>query len=181
MTCSEEWRPVPGFPRYEASDFGRVRSLPYVDAMGRPRKLRILTPRRSFDGHWSIAITKGPGQRPVKFTLGALVLEAFGYRRQPGQIVLHGPLGRDVNTLDNLSFGTYAQNNGPDRKRDGTRLANCDHPRTHLSENDVRQIRSLRGIMTQSEIGRRFSIDQTTVSNIQLLKSFKEIHDQNHH
>lgn len=175
MTYSEEWRPVPGFPRYEASNLGLVRSVSYVDGKGhtrRPRLIKVLTRA----GHCCVNLTKDAGARQVKRPLGAVILEAFGYKRLPGQIVLHGPLGRDVNTLDNLSFGTYTQNNGPDRVRDGTRLANCDHPRTTLSEDDVRQIRGLRGTMTQSEIGRLYGIDQTTVSNIQLNKSFKEVH-----
>lgn len=174
MTCSEEWRPVPGFPRYEASNLGRVRSVAYVDGKGHVRRPKFLKPRRQ-NGHWDICLTKEAGGPQLKRTLGAVVLEAFGKERLPGQIVLHGPLGRDVNTLDNLSFGTYAQNNGPDRARDGTRLANCDHPRTHLSEDDVRKIRRLRGTMTQAEIGQLYGIDQTTVSSIQLHKSFKEV------
>lgn len=30
MTCSEEWRPVKGFPRYEVSNLGRVRAFHYL-------------------------------------------------------------------------------------------------------------------------------------------------------
>lgn len=174
MTCSEEWRPVPGFPRYEASNLGRVRSIAYTDGKGHVRKPRLLKPS-CHRGHWTIGLTKQIGGSQCKRTLGAVVLEAFGKERLPGQIVLHGPLGRGVNTLDNLSFGTYSQNNGPDRVRDGTRLASCDHPRTCLSPADVARIRELRGKMTQDEIGSLFGIDQTTVSNIQLRKSFKEV------
>lgn len=174
MTCSEDWRPVPGFPRYEASDLGRVRSVPYVDGKGHLRRGRILTPRCQ-RGHWSVCLTRTEGARQERVPLGLIVLTAFGRQKADGEIVLHGPAGRDCNELSNLSFGTYAQNNGPDRCRDGTRLANCDHPRTHLSEDDVRRIRSLRGRMGQEEIGQLFSIDQTTVSNIQLGKSFQEV------
>ena len=174
MTCFEEWRPVPGFPRYEASSLGRVRSVPYVDGMGRPRKQRMMTPQVNY-GHWTIALVRSVGAKQERLTLGRVVLEAFGFTPGPGEIVLHGARGRDCNELSNLSFGSYTQNNGADRRRDGTRLANCDHPRTHLSEADVRQIRSMRGKMTQEEIGQLFSIDQTTVSNIQLRKSFQEV------
>ena len=174
MTCFEEWRPVPGFPRYEASSLGRVRSVPYVDGMGRLRKQRLMSPRVN-RGHWSVCLVRSAGAKSEKLTLGRVVLEAFGFAPGPGEIVLHGARGRDCNELSNLSFGSYTQNNGVDRRRDGTALAGCDHPRTHLSEADVRQIRSMRGKMTQEEIGRLFSIDQTTVSNIQLRKSFQEV------
>ena len=174
MTSFETWRPVPDFPRYEASSLGRVRSVSYVDGKGHTRKPRVLTPRQS-RGHWTVSLTRSTGLKQIKITLGRVVLEAFGVQAADGEIVLHGERGRDCNELSNLSFGTYAQNNGKDRVRDGTRLANCEHPRTHLSERDVRKIRGLRGNMTQEEIGKVFDIDQTTVSNIQLRKSFKEV------
>ena len=175
MTCSEEWRPVKGFPRYEVSSLGRVRAVRYLDGKGHTRKTRNIAPQRSPKGHWTVALVRGSGNKQVKLALGRVVLEAFGFESRPDEIVLHGPLGRDVNTLDNLSFGTHAQNNGPDRARDGTRLAGCEHPRTHLSESDIRHIRGLRGTIPQSEIGQRYGIDQTTVSNIQLRKSFREV------
>lgn len=174
MTFSEAWRPVPGFPRYEASDLGRVRSVPYIDGKGHVRRSKILTPRQS-RGHWTVTLTRTTGAKQVRLPLGRVVLEAFGAQAADGEIVLHGEKGRDCNELKNLSFGTYAQNNGKDRVRDGTRLANCDHPRTRLSEKDVCEIRGLRGSMTQEEVGKIFGIDQTTVSNIQLRKSFKEV------
>ena len=174
MTYSEEWRPVPGFPRYEASSLGRVRSVPYVDGKGHLRKQRMITPQANH-GHWTVALVRSVGAKQEKLPLGRVVLEAFGYRSNEKEIVLHGARGRDCNELSNLSFGSYTQNNGVDRRRDGTALASCGHPRTHLSEADVRQIRSMRGKMTQEEIGRLFSIDQTTVSNIQLRKSFQEV------
>ena len=175
MTCSEQWRPVPVFPRYEASDLGNVRSVPYIDGKGHLRKAKMMTLCRSAGGHWTVCLTHQAGAKQERRVLGRVVLESFGYYPKENEIVLHGPKGRDCNELQNLSFGSYTQNNGQDRLRDGTRLANCDHPRTHLSEDDVRRIRSLRGKMSQEKIGQLFSIDQTTVSNIQLGKSFQEV------
>lgn len=34
----EEWRPVPGYPNYEVSNTGRVRSIDRIDALGRLHK-----------------------------------------------------------------------------------------------------------------------------------------------
>lgn len=171
----EQWRPIPGYPRYEASSMGRVRSAAYVDGKGHWRKPKNISLKRSDRGHWTVCLTKEAGARQQRVPLGRIVLEAFGLCPLPGEIVLHGPKGRDCNELSNLSFGTHFQNNGEDRRRDGTDLAGCSHPRTHLSEDNVRSIRELRGRMTQEEIGKRFGIDQTTVSSIQRRKSFKEI------
>ena len=174
MTSSESWRPIPGFLRYEASNLGQIRAVSYVDGKGHVRRPRMVTPRCN-QGHWTVSLTPSVGARQVRIPLGKAVLEAFGFFPSDGQIVLHGGRGRDCNELSNLSFGSYSQNNGEDRRRDGTRLANCDHPRTRLSPADVARIRELRGRMTQEEIGSLFKIDQTTVSNIQLRKSFKEV------
>ena len=175
MTSFEEWRPIPGFPRHEASNLGRVRSTSYVDGKGHTRSPKLLKPVRGARGHWTIALVPTVGAKQCKVPLGRVVLEAFDYQSTEGEIVLHGSKGRDCNELSNLSFGTHVKNNGEDRRRDGTRLANCDHPRTHLSKADVKRIRELRGSMTQEEIGRIFFVDQTTISNIQLKKSFQEV------
>lgn len=40
----EVWKGVPGFPNYEVSNFGRVRSLTHYDSNGVLRKGRILAP-----------------------------------------------------------------------------------------------------------------------------------------
>ena len=39
---AEEWRAVPGWPRYEVSSIGGVRSIDHVDTRGQRRKGRVL-------------------------------------------------------------------------------------------------------------------------------------------
>ena len=52
-----------------------------------------------------------------------LVLTAFAGPPGPGQIARHGPHGQAVNWWpENLAWGTYGQNNGQDRERDGTAI-----------------------------------------------------------
>lgn len=67
-----------------------------------------------------------------------------------------------------LFLGTEADN-AHDRDRKGRQVAprGEEHGCARLNESDVREIRALRGSLTQVEIGRRYGIRQTTVSEIQ--------------
>lgn len=71
-----------------------------------------------------------------------LVALAFLGPCPAGQYVLHGPGGKLDNSLDNLSYGTPADNNGRDRLRDGTLPRGPRHGNSKLTEPDVGTIRS---------------------------------------
>ena len=174
MTCSEEWRPVPGFPRYEVSSLGRVRAIAYVDRSGHRRKGHEVKTRFTRKGGTLVSLTGEDGKKRG-VSLGRVVLEAFVRPLAANEIALHGPAGRNVTTLDNLSIGTYAQNNGPDRIRDGTHYGGCDHHKTRLTETQVLEIRSLRGLESQPSIAKRYGLTQSTVSKIQLCQTFARV------
>lgn len=65
-----------------------------------------------------------------------------------------------------LSWRTRAENIA-DKFAHGTTLRGGEHPFVRLSENDVRTIRSLKGKIPQSEVARRFRINQGYVCQIQ--------------
>lgn len=174
MTCSEEWRPVKGFPRYEVSNLGRVRSLAYIDRSGHQRNGFEVKTRFTREGGALVSLTSEDGKKHG-VSLGRVVLEAFVRPLAADEIALHGSAGRNVTTLDNLSIGTYAQNNGPDRIRDGTHYGGCDHHKTQLTERQVLEIRSLRGLESQSSIAKRYGLTQSTVSKIQLSQTFARV------
>lgn len=47
FSSEEVWLPVPNYPRYEVSNMGGLRRLPYTDYMGRKHKLRYIKGRIS--------------------------------------------------------------------------------------------------------------------------------------
>ena len=47
FSTDEVWLPVPNYPRYEVSNMGGLRRLPYTDYMGRKHKLRYIKGRIS--------------------------------------------------------------------------------------------------------------------------------------
>lgn len=81
----EEWRPIPGyFELYDASNFGRIRSLKFV-------KVKILKPGKTKDGYLYVCLWKDGKQK--WFFVHRLVWEAFN-----GEI----PEGYEVNHINEI-------------------------------------------------------------------------------
>jgi hypothetical protein len=70
-----------------------------------------------------------------------------------------------------LRWGTQVENMA-DALLHGHRLRGEQCSQTRLRETDVREIRALRGLMTQRAIARKFGIHQVSVSMIQLGKNW---------
>ena len=89
----ERWRAVPGWPGYQASSMGRVRS-----ARG------VLAPRPDGDGYLRVTLYRA-GRRK---TFGVHQLVMLAHAGPPE--VLHGPGGRQDNRLANLRYGSRLEN-----------------------------------------------------------------------
>lgn len=112
LDVPEEWRPVVDFEGlYEVSDKGRVKSLPR--AGGRQLPEYVLKPYLSSkDPHrayLNVHLRNAEG-RAVTRKVHRLVAEAFIGPLPPGQVVRHGLGGPSDNRLENLCYGTTAQN-----------------------------------------------------------------------
>jgi hypothetical protein len=106
----EQWRPIPGFTDYEASDAGRVRS----------RKSRpcVLAQRVGTRGYLVVNIV-GDGARYRNRPVHALVLAAFAGCRPDGAVCRHLNGDRMDNRPCNLRWGTPREN-ARDRDAHGT-------------------------------------------------------------
>lgn len=171
---TEEWKDIPGFPGYEASSLGRIRS--WLIANGRPGRSahpRILKPGPGRSGGKKVTLVRSNGPRrsaPVH----QLVLEAFVGPRPAGMECCHFPdRDRSNNRLSNIRWDTKLANaadreihgttargekNGahtkPWRRASGKRqgaytkpecvLRGSRHGRSLVNENDVRDIRAAR-------------------------------------
>lgn len=107
---AEEWKPVPGFPDYEVSSFGRVLSR-------HGRQPRVLKPFRM--GNYLGVGLCGPGGATRRVTLHVLVAEVFIGPRPEGNDVRHLDGNHRNNTAENLAYGTRSENVF-DRIRHGT-------------------------------------------------------------
>lgn len=115
-TENEVWKSIPGFEgSYEASDFGRIRSLPRVvhrklrgKVIAQPRKLTVLKTWLTKDGYLQVRLVSGDC-RPTHL-VHRLVLLAFVGPCPTGMEVCHGNgIGTD-NRLENLRYGTHIEN-----------------------------------------------------------------------
>jgi hypothetical protein len=133
----ERWLPVVGYEgSYEVSDLGRVRTLARLDARGRRRKEKVLSPRPTTRDHRAIALYAG-GIR-TDFQLHRLVLDAFVGPRPEGMEGCHWNDIPTDNRLANLRWDTRSAN-----VRDSVRNGNhamknkthCPHGHEYTSEN----------------------------------------------
>lgn len=164
-------KPIPGFPGYFASDDGNIWSTVPCRKLGggipaTPRQLKGCVAAR---GYRIVTICVG-GKRYSK-KVCRLVLDAF-VGPQPELMACHGPKGKLDDSLSNLQWGT-GEKNQADRKRDQTDGSGERHPRAKLTLAQVDVIRSLRGKMSQSEIGKMYGVTQVTVSRIHLGKNWR--------
>lgn len=162
----ERWLPVVGFEgRYEVSDLGRVRRLSR-DKRNRAGPHIALTPFRTEDGYLGVGLGMGPGRRPRNHLVHGLVARAFIGEPSPEQVINHKDFDTTNNCVQNLEWVTPAQNVAWSKA--AGRLINFHasgtaNPRAKLSEEDVAEIRRLRGQVSQAELGRRFGVSKTAI------------------
>lgn len=118
MADDEKWLPVPGYPDYEVSDQGRVRSLdrevssPHwkrtKTVKGRLLKQSKVGGSKPGGRYYGCVLYRDRRRRPVM--VHSLVLEAFVGPRPEGMNGCHRDDNPENNRLDNLYWGTQQQN-----------------------------------------------------------------------
>lgn len=159
----ETWLPVPGFPGYEISDQGRVKSLARRNLQGAMRRERILKTDVS-EGYHLVRLARG-GVKHAQ-TVHSLVLAAFEGPRPDGLQVRHLNGDRGDNRAANLRWGTI-QENRADQKAHGTGVQGAGNPKARLTIVDVERVFDLRRSgCSQQRIGDWLGMTQTHVSTI---------------
>lgn len=150
----ERWLPVVGYEGlYEVSDQGRVRSLDMIDSMRRKHKGRVLVSIPvNKQGHLIVNLHKN-GQQTM-FLVHRLVMAAFVGPCPAGQEVRHLNDMPTDNALENLAYGTRAENmadmvrNGHDAAARGTNpqslKTHCPHGHEYTPENTATTKRGTR-------------------------------------
>lgn len=115
---TETWRPIPGWPGYDVSDAGRVRSWRRSRRYPDAPLPRVLAQRRDPAGYARVNL-RDLG-RVEAALVHALVCAAFIGPRPAGLHVAHGNGDRRDNRLANLRYAT-ARENAADAVRLGER------------------------------------------------------------
>lgn len=128
---TERWRPVPGFPGYQISDLGRVRSNKRGD-------WRLLAQDTTRDGHKRLTLRVDG--KTVGRTVHRLVLEAFVGPCPEGMEACHNNGKADDNRAENLRWDTHEANIA-DKCKHGTVVRGERVAAAKLTESDVLSIR----------------------------------------
>lgn len=98
----EEWRDITGYPGYQVSEFGRVRSR-------RRAKMRTLELPQNYAGYRVVGLRTSDGQRK-QFRVNRLVLEAFIGECPEGFQSNHRNGNKSDNRLENLEWVSPKEN-----------------------------------------------------------------------
>lgn len=162
---AETWRGVFGFPDYEVSDAGRVRS---IKRGGR----RVLKPQRHTGGYH--IVTFWSAGSPTIHLVQKLVLEAFVGTRPTGQQACHGNGDKADNRLENLRWDTPKANQA-DRVAHGTRYGRAGSKgRRRITPAIVTSIRA-EAKPNITALARTLRLPRTTVADVVNRRTYKEI------
>lgn len=162
----EEWKQIPGFSRYEASTFGRLRSLNYKNS----GRIVVLKPALSDDGYLATMLLNDNG-RYCSWKVHRFVTLTFFGEREPGQQVNHKSGIKTDNSTANLEYCTASQNvqhaydNGLEKPLKGE-----DNPFSKLKNDDVLFIRETARsggrYYGRKDLAKRFGITEGHVKDI---------------
>ena len=171
-----DWRDLPGFPGYQVSSTGLVRSVDRSIVVERrpgwfvPRtyKGRILRPRINKQGYKSFIA------HYQTVSIHHAVLLAFVGPRPPGMYACHNDGDRLNNCLSNLRWATPKENSA-DAAAHGTQVRGETNGSARLDRRAVLLVRALGPHCTASRIGGLLGVKAATVSDILNGKTWKHV------
>lgn len=173
----ENWRRIPGFSDYEASDAGRVRSwrraTQWPHLRSECRDVALAFNKKGY----ALAGVYADGIRSKRRTAHVhhLVLEAFVGPRPDGMECRHKNGVRSDNRLTNLEWSTPLEN-AADRERHGTTARGERGGMSKLSDAAVLEMRAMRlKGSTWRETGARFLVSERAARRAVLGHSWKHI------
>lgn len=166
----EAWAPVPGFPGYEASNFGRVRSVPRtieVKRAGgkylRPLSGALLATQRGPKGYLHLALrASGKGRT---FAVHQIIGMTFLGARPVGHEIAHWDGNKENNRVENLRYATSKENK-QDAARLGAILRGESRTDTFFTSEQVALMKLQHADMNAGEIARYHSAKLATVHSI---------------
>lgn len=162
---TEIWKSVPSLPAYEASSFGRVRSVPF----------QVPLPNgglRWYGGKETLGVWRADTQRYAityrgkNYKVARMVCEAFHGEAPRGAVCMHLDENSRNNRPENLSWGTQQENlNAPGF------IERCRTSRVRawngnvLPDTAIRDIRARSGEV-KAQLAREYGVSACHISNI---------------
>jgi|DEB0MinimDraft_10_1074344.scaffolds.fasta_scaffold116194_1 hypothetical protein len=168
---SEVWRKIPGYPNYEASSLGRIRSYCYGD------KPKIMKQHSGKNGYKSLKLRKN--KTPKAFLVHRLVAAAFGVLKGLDDKLYINHLDGDKhnNCLENLERVTRSQNEKHAFKIGLKSHKGENHNQSKLTKEQVVIIRKrLKKGETAQKVASSFNVTRSCVYSIKQYRSWKDIY-----
>jgi hypothetical protein len=167
----EYWRPIPGFDgRYEVSTLGRVRAehAAFNKSAWFERTGGLLTARIDRYGYPQVKLTRAGIKE--SYPVHRLVLLAFVGPQPEGTQGCHNNGIKTDNRVENLRWDTAAANQY-DKRRHGTLLHGERHPKSRLTAEQVRVIRS--SPESELTLAKAFGVSTSNIGEIRRGHSWK--------
>ncbi|MYL97053.1 hypothetical protein GR702_04605 [Novosphingobium sp. FGD1] len=161
----EQWRSVPGFEgRYEASNFGRVRSLRnaghgYDYLRSEPRILKDKANHRGYR-----VVTLGGGETPIGVHR-VVCLTFHGEPPSSDHTAAHRDGHKPNCRADNLRWATWVEQ-AADRRLHGTLARGERIARSKLSRQQIDEIRAKAPFKKQADLAAEYGVGQPHISSI---------------
>jgi hypothetical protein len=175
----EEWRPVHGFPGYEVSNMGKVRSY----LRGAVNKMRpiphLLTPHKRSHGIPYLKVSLTHNRRCYSLAVHRLVLQGFVGPCPPGMVACHNDGVPTNNRLDNLRWDTPRSNVIDDARRHGVCSAGLQGEACQFHKLSTTQVLAIRrkrsGGVHIKVLARRYGVTERTISSITRRETWRHI------
>jgi hypothetical protein len=167
----ENWRAIPGYNgRYEASDQGNIRSLPWEFTRvirGRLQtfksKLKLMKLRKAKDGYLQVDLVMPEGNKTT-IQVHRLILMTFVGPPEEGQHACHYPdPDKTNNKPENLCWASR-QENEAHKLEHGTHQRGENSPTAKLTDDDIRAIRA--SDETGTVLAKRYHVSDSLISKI---------------
>ena len=155
-----EWRAIPGWPEYQASDDGQIRRAKQGNNWPAGR---VLKPQAMPNGYLCVHLYRANRRRSIG--VHRLVCAAF-HEPAPtsGHEAAHFDGNKTNNSAANLRWATKASN-AADRARHGTNTKGEQQSLAKLTAESVREIRRrAQAGALQKDLAREFGTSQQTIS-----------------
>ena len=156
----ETWKAVPGYEgQYEVSDRGRVRSL---------KRRVVLAPCTVSGGYVAVSL----GRNNSKLVHRLVAATFLGAPPTGKHLVLHSDGTRDNNTLENLRYGSHADNS-LDAIKHGTQVKGARQHAAKLSAQDVTDIRH--SALNQRSLAKYYGVTAACICAIIKRKNWRHV------
>lgn len=170
-----EWRQIPGFPDYEASNEGQIRrAVPSLRSSytGHLMSQKVQYAKSGKPVYMSLSLRDASGARHTVCAHTLIAAAFHGPRPSPLHEVAHSDGNGMNNNPDNLRWATRKENND-DRYIHGT--IGGPNNNAKLSWDDVALIRSNPSGEKQMAMAVRYGVHRVTIMKIQQGVTWKEI------